>query len=139
MRLRIPLARPEITDCVSEAVMAVLRSPDLSMGPKLVEFEKAICDYTGSKYAVAVNSGTSALQLAVRALGLEPGTEVILPSFTFSALLNVILQEGLIPKFVDIDPKTYNTTPELVAAAITERTRLIIAVHTFGFPVDAEA
>jgi len=103
------------------------------------EFEQAICDYTGSKYAVAVNSGTSALQIAVRALGLERGVEVILPSFTFSALLNVILQEGLQPRFVDIDAETYNATPKLVEAAITDRTRLILAVHTFGFPADAEA
>ena len=139
MTLRIPLAKPEITDSDSEAVLAVLRTPHLSMGPKLGEFEQAFCDYTGSKYAVAVNSGTSALHMAVRALGLEPGAEVILPSFTFSALLNVILQEGLKPKFVDIDPTTYNTTPEIIAAAITPRTRLILAVHTFGFPVDVEA
>jgi perosamine synthetase len=138
MTLRIPLAKPEITDADREAVMEVLRTPQLSMGPKVGEFEQAICDYTGSKYAVAVNSGTSALRIAVRALGLEPGDEVVLPSFTFSALLNVILQEGLQPIFVDIDPATYNTTPELVAAAITERTRLILAVHTFGFSVDVE-
>lgn len=139
MTLRIPLAKPEITDYDRDAVMAVLRTPHLSMGPKLGEFEKAICEYTGSKYVVAVNSGTSALQIAVRALGLQPGAEVILPSFTFSALLNVILQEQWIPKFVDIDPRTYNTTPEMVAAAITSRTRLILAVHTFGFPVDVAA
>ena len=139
MSLRIPLAKPEITDSDREAVMEVLRTPYLSMGPKVAEFEQAICDYTGSKYAVAVNSGTSALQIAVRALGLEPGAEVILPSFTFSALLNVILREGLQPRFVDIDPETYNPTPELVAAAITPHTRLILAVHTFGLPIDADA
>src|SRR5947209_139784 len=139
MSLRIPLAKPEITDSDREAVMDVLRTPYLSMGPKVPEFEQAICDYTGSKYAVVVNSGTSALHIAVRALGLERGAEVILPSFTFSALLNVILQEGLQPRFVDIDPETYNTTPELVEAAITDRTRLILAVHTFGFLVDTEA
>jgi perosamine synthetase len=136
MTLRIPLAKPEITDADRESVMEVLRTPQLSMGPKLREFEEAICDYTSSKYAVAVNSGTSALHLAVRALKLERGAEVILPSFTFSALLNVILQEGLLPRFVDVEAGSYNTTTELVAAAITPRTRLIIAVHTFGFPVD---
>jgi perosamine synthetase len=138
MTVRIPLAKPEITDADRECVMNVLRTSQLSMGPKLREFEEAICEYTGSKYAVAVNSGTSALHLGVRALKLERGAEVILPSFTFSALLNVILQEGLRPRFVDIDPGTYNTTADLIAAAITPRTRLIIAVHTFGFPVDVE-
>src|SRR5258708_32079023 len=115
MNLRVPLAKPEITDLDRDAVMEVLRTPYLSMGPKMREFEQAICDYTGSKYAVAVNSGTSALHIAFRALGLERGSEVILPSFPFSALLNVILQEGLQPRFVDIDPFMYNTTPDIVA------------------------
>ena len=108
MKIRIPLAKPEITDEDRDAVLDVLRTAHLSMGPKLAEFEQALCDYAGCKYAVAVNSGTSALHLAVRALRLERGSEVILPSFTFSALLNVILQEGLRPKFVDIDPESYN-------------------------------
>jgi perosamine synthetase len=139
MKFRIPLAKPEITEADREAVMEVLRTPYLSSGPKVQEFEQEICDYTGSKYAVAVNSGTSALQIAVRALQLEAGSEVILPSFTFSALLNVILQEQLTPKFVDIDPETYNTTPEMVAAAVTESARLVIGVHTFGVPVDVQS
>lgn len=138
MKIRIPLARPEITDADRDAVQEVLRTSQLSMGPKLLEFEQAVCAYTGSKYAVAVNSGTSALQLAIRALGIERGGEVILPSFTFSALLNVILQEGLQPRFADIDPQTFNTTPDLVAAAITPNTRLILAVHTFGIPVEVK-
>ncbi len=136
---RIPLAKPEVTDADRDAVMEVLRTPNLSTGPKVEEFERAICDYTSSADAVAVNSGTSALQLAIRALGIERGAEVILPSFTFSAVLNVILLEGLRPKFVDIDPVTYNCTPEAVGVAITSETRLIIAVHTFGFPVDVIA
>lgn len=139
MKVRIPLAKPEITEADRDAVLDVLQTPYLSMGPKLAEFERAMCDYARCKYAVAVNSGTSALHIAVRALELEPGAEVILPSFTFSALLNVILQEGLRPKFVDIDPETYNTTPELVAAAVTPQTRLILAVHTFGCPVDVSS
>jgi perosamine synthetase len=139
MSIRIPLAKPEVTDADREAVLNVLSTPYLSQGPKLHEFEQAICDYTGSRFAVAVNSGTSALQIAVRALGLEPGAEVILPSFAFSAVLNVVLQERLLPVFIDVDPETYNTTPGLVAAAITSSTRLILAVHTFGFPLDTEA
>lgn len=136
MKLRIPLAKPEITDADRESVLDVLRTAYLSSGPKVQEFEQAICDYTGSKYAVAVNSGTSALHIAVRSLRLAPGAEVILPSFSFSALLNVILQEKLRPKFVDIVPETYNTTADLVGAAVTENTQLVIAVHTFGIPVD---
>jgi perosamine synthetase len=136
MKMRIPLAKPEITDADREAVMEVLRSSQLSSGPKVHEFEQAICEYTGSQYAVALNSGTSALQIAVRSLRLELGAEVILPSFAFSALLNVVLHEGLQPKFVDINSESYNTTPELIAAAITEDTQLVIAVHTFGIPSD---
>jgi dTDP-4-amino-4,6-dideoxygalactose transaminase len=88
MTIHIPLARPEITDADREAVMNVWRTPYLSTGPKVEEFERAVCDYTGSAHAVAVNSGTSALQLAIRALEIERGAEVILPSFTFSAVLN---------------------------------------------------
>src|SRR5438270_472262 len=91
MKFGIPLAKPEITEADREAVMEVLRTPYLSSGTKVQEFEQGICDYTGSKYAVAVNSRTSALQIAVRALRLEAGSEVILPSFTVSALLNVVL------------------------------------------------
>jgi perosamine synthetase len=136
MNLRIPLAKPELTEADREAVMSVLRTPYLSSGPKVAEFERAICDYTGAAHAVAVNSGTSALQLAIRALGIERGAEVVVPSYTFSALLNVILLEGLRPRFVDITARTYNCSAESILRAITPETRLIIVVHTFGFPVD---
>jgi perosamine synthetase len=139
MKIRIPLARPEITERDQEAVQEVLRTPYLSLGPKLQEFEQRICDYTGSPYAVAVNSGTSALTLAMGAFGMERGAEVILPSFTFSALLNVILQASLRPKFVDICPSSYNTTVDRITAAITDETRAVIAVHTFGIPIDMAA
>lgn len=139
MSLRIPLAKPETTRSDEEAVLEVLRSSRLSMGPKLEEFEHAICEYTGSNYGIAVNSGTSAPQLAIRMLELERGAEVLLPSFTFSAPLNVVLGEGLRPRFVDIDPRTYNSDPEIMAAALSSKSRLILAVHTFGFPVDSES
>jgi perosamine synthetase len=139
MTLRIPLARPEITDADRESVMAVLRTAQLSMGAKLRQFEQTICDYTRVPHALVVNSGTSALQIAIRALKLPRGTEAILPSFTFSALLNVILEEGLRPKFVDIGANGFNTSAEIVSQAITRETCLILAVHTFGFPVDIDA
>jgi perosamine synthetase len=135
MSLRIPLAKPEVTDADREAVLKVLRSSFLSMGPKLDEFEKAISTYVGSRFAVAVNSGTSALHLALKTLALSPGSEVILPSFTFVAPLNVLLQERLQPAFVDIDSKTLNVTAVAVEAAITSKTKAIIAIHTFGRPV----
>lgn len=136
-KFRIPLARPEITDADRDAVLQVLRTSDLSFGPKLVEFENAIAAYLQVSHAVAVNSGTSALHLALRLLNLPEGSEVIIPSFAFAAPLNVLLQERLLPVFVDVDSSTLNTTPALVAAAITTRTKAIIAIHTFGRPVDA--
>jgi perosamine synthetase len=105
------------------------------MGPKLPEFERAICDYVGSPYAVAVNSGTSAMQLGFIALELPDASEVIVPSFAFGAVLNVILHASLRPVFVDIDPQTFNPHPETIEAAITPRTKAILAIHTFGRPV----
>jgi perosamine synthetase len=137
MNLRIPLARPDITDADREAVWEALRTPYLSMGAKLQEFEQAMCRYLGASFAVAVNSGTSALHVALRVLDIPPGSEVILPSFAFIAPLNVLLQERLTPVFVDIDPATLNTTPQAVEAAITPRTKAILAIHTFGRPVAA--
>src|SRR6185312_9662066 len=104
MSFRIPLAKPEIADADRDAVTEVLRTPWLSSGPKVEQFERAVCQYTGAKDAVAVNSGTSALQLAIRVLGIERGAEVVLPSFTFSALLNVLLLDELRPRLVAIDP-----------------------------------
>jgi perosamine synthetase len=135
MSLRIPLAKPEVTDSDREAVLGVLRSPWLSMGPKLEEFESAVCAYVGVRFAVAMNSGTSALHLALKILDLPPGAEVLLPSFAFVAPLNVLLQEGLQPVFVDIDARTLNITPATVEAAISKKTRAIIAIHTFGRPL----
>jgi dTDP-4-amino-4,6-dideoxygalactose transaminase len=137
IRFRIPLARPEITDHDREAVLDVLRSPDLSLGSKLVAFEDAVAAYLQVNHAVAVNSGTSALHVALRLLGLPAGSEVILPSFAFAAPLNVLLQERLRPVFVDIDPATLNPTPELIEAAMTANTKAIIFIHTFGRPCDA--
>jgi perosamine synthetase len=135
MTLRIPLAKPEVTDADREAVLEVLCSSSLSTGPKLDEFEKAIGAYVGCAFAVAVNSGTSALHLALKTLDIPSGSEVILPSFAFVAPLNVLLQEKIRPVFVDIDPGTLNVTPENVEAVITNRTKAIIAIHTFGHPL----
>ncbi len=136
MKLKIPLARPEITEADRQAVMAVLQTSALSTGPQVTRFEKALCEYLRLKYAVIVNSGTSALQLAVETLQLAPGTKVILPSFAFAAPLNVLLQRGLQPVFVDIEADSFNTTADKIEAAITPGTSAIIAIHTFGLPLD---
>jgi len=138
MSLRIPLAKPEITDADREVVLAVLQTPHLSMGPKLTQFEDAMAAYLRCPFAVAANSGTSALHLAIRALDIPRGADIVLPSFTFSAVLNVLLQEGLRPVFAEIDPATFNVTPETVEALLCDRTAAIIVVHTFGRPAPVD-
>ena len=102
--MRIYLSRPDITAKEIEAVCAVLRSPNLSLGPKLEEFESAFVRYIGRKRAVAVNSGTSGLFLCMPALGIRPGDEVITTPFTFIASATSIMMAGARPVFVDIDP-----------------------------------
>ena len=101
--MKINLSRPDINEADIEAVCEVLRTPNLALGPKMAEFEKKIADYVGRKYAVAVNSGTSALFLCMKALGIGPGDEVITTPFTFIASVNCILMVGAKPVFVDIE------------------------------------
>jgi len=132
----VPLAQPLITEDDIARVVAVLRSGRLSMGPMLDAFEEACARVAGRRYAVGVSSGTSALHLAVRALGLGPGDEVITTPFSFVASSNVLLFEGAVPVFVDIDPETLNLDPEKVEEAITPRTRAILSVDVFGLPAD---
>jgi perosamine synthetase len=132
--MRIPLSSPDITESEIAAVSQVLRTSRLSLGPKLEEFEQSIARYIGVSHAIAVNSGTSALHLSVRALGISEGNEVIVPSFAFIAVANVVRYEHAIPVFVDIDPHTLNLDPASIEEAITPRTRAIIVVHTFGCP-----
>jgi len=134
--MRIPLARPDITEQEIEAVVAVLRTPYLSLGPKVEDFEKRLAEYAGVRYAVAVNSGTSALHLIIRALGIGAGDEVITTPFSFIASANCVLFERAKPVFVDIEPKTLNIDPELIEAAITPRTKAILAVDVFGHPAE---
>jgi dTDP-4-amino-4,6-dideoxygalactose transaminase len=132
--MRIPLAAPDLTESEIEAVSSVLRTPRLSMGRKLEEFERAMAGYVGTSHAIAVNSGTSGLHLCMRALGITEGDEVIVPSFAFIAVANVVRYERATPVFVDIDPQTLNLDPQRIEEAITARTRAIVLVHTFGCP-----
>jgi len=134
--MRIPLSAPDIDERDIEAVMQVLRTPRLSMGPRIEEFERSLARYVDAAYAVAVNSGTSGLHLCIRALGIGPGDEVILPSFTFIAAANAVRYERAIPVFVDVDPDTLNLDPDKIEAAITPRTRAILVVHNFGYPAE---
>jgi UDP-hydrolysing UDP-N-acetyl-D-glucosamine 2-epimerase len=137
--VRIPLSSPDIGEAEIEAVARVLRSARLSQGPKLEEFEEAVGGYVGAAHAVAVSSGTSGLHLCIRALGIGEGDEVIVPSFAFISVANVVRYEKAVPVFVDIDPETLNLDPERIEAAITPRCRAILVVHTCGCPAKLAA
>lgn len=138
MRREIPLSMPDIGRRERAAVLTVLNSRWLSMGPVTAEFEKQVAAYVGVKHAVAVNSGTSALHLAVRGLGLGPGDEVITTPFSFVASANCLLFERVRPVFVDVDPCTMNMDCGQIAGQITPRTRGILPVHVFGHPADMD-
>lgn len=135
--MKIPLAKPEVLEDDIAAVTAVLRSGRLSQGPVMHEFEQALAAYLEMPHAVVVNSGTSALQLALRALDIKENDEIILPSFSFMAITNAILSERAVPVFVDIDPATLNVDPSCLEAALSEKTRAVVLVHSFGIPAPA--
>ncbi len=137
--MKIPLSSPDISEAEIEAVVAVLRTSRLSLGPVTEQFEAAVADYVSLPHAVAVSSGTAGLHLCIRALDIGEGDEVIVPSFTFIAAANAIRYERATPVFVDIDPVTLNIDPRKIEEAITPRTRGILAVHTFGVPADMTA
>jgi perosamine synthetase len=136
--MRIPLSGPDITEADIEAVVSVLRTPRLSIGPKMEEFERSIADLAGVAHGIAVSSGTAGLHLCLRALGVGEGDEVLLPSFTFIAAGNAVLYERARPVFVDIDPLTLNIDPNKLERRITPKTRAIIVVHTFGHPAEMD-
>ena len=136
---RVPLSRPDISQADIDAVVAVLKTPNLSLGPKLPAFERAFADRLDLRHGVAVNSGTSALHLVVRALGLGAGDEMITSPFTFVATANCALFEGARPVFVDIDEHTWNMDVEKLEAAVTDRTKLLMPVHIFGRPMPMDA
>ncbi len=137
--MNIPLARPDLTEREIEAVTAVLRTPYLSLGPKLAEFESVFAERCQVKHAVAVSSGTAALHLCWRTIGLQPGDEVVTTPFSFIASSNSILFQEGVPAFVDVDPDTWDIAAEAIEAAITDRTRAILPVHVFGHMCDIEA
>lgn len=132
--MQIPLSAPDIRNADRDAVLEVLNSGTLSLGPKLTAFEQAVMRVTKSRHAIAVNSGTSALHLCVRAAGITDGDEVITSPFSFIASANCILFERAKPVFVDIDPVTYNIDASKIEDAITPRTKAILPVHVFGRP-----
>ena len=135
----IPLSRPDITDLEEQLVIRTLRSGRLSIGPMVEQFEKLVAARAQCRYGVAVNSGTSGLQLVMQALNIGPGDEVITTPFSFVASSNCILTVGAKPVFVDIDPVTLNMDPARIEAAITRKTKAILAVETFGNPAHMDA
>ena len=133
-----PITRPYIGDEEEAAAIAVLRSGWLTQGPKVTEFEAAFADYVSAEHAIAVSNCTAALHLALRALDIGPGDEIICPTLTFIATANAVVYCGATPVLVDVDSATYNIDPDAVAAAITPSTRAILAVHQLGLPADLE-
>ena len=133
------MSSPDIDESDVAAVAAVVRSGRLALGPQTEELEARIGAYAGTRHAVAVSSGTAALHLAVQGLGLGQGDEVLVPSFTFAASVNVLLFERAQPVFVDVEPDTYNLDPADVERKIGPRTRAILAVDVFGHPAEWDA
>jgi perosamine synthetase len=135
----IPVARPLLGSEEERAVVEVLRSGQLSLGPRVPAFEAAFAARVGARHASAVSSGTAALHLALRAVGVADGDEVITSPLSFVASANAIVYERATPVFCDIDPRTLNLDPDAAAAAITGRTRALLPVHIFGYPADVPA
>lgn len=154
MKIKVPLSRPDITEKEIEAILAVIKTPYLSLGPKHREFEETIAEYIGVKYAVSVSSGTAGLHLAIRALGIKDGDEVITTPFSFISSSNVMLFERARPVFVDIDPRTLNIDPQNIEKFFESRydfdgeilknrqtrakVKAILPVHIFGQPCDMD-
>lgn len=135
----ISLSAPDITDAEINAAVAVMKSPQLSLGPRIPEFEKCFTDRLGCRHAMAVNSGTSGLHLVWAALGVGPGDEVITSPFSFIASSNSIMFVGARPVFVDVDPETWQIDAKRIEAAITPRTKALLPVDIFGNTPDLDA
>src|SRR5918996_954769 len=132
----IPLARPWLDEREEELVLEVLRSGRLSLGPWIDRFEEQVAERVGAPYAAALSSGTAGLHLLCRIAGLGPGDEVITSPLSFVSSANCFILEGAAPVFADVDPLTLNLDPAAVEAAVTERTRAIVAVDMFGLPCE---
>jgi perosamine synthetase len=157
---KIPMSSPDLSDADRQAVLEVLNTPNLSMGPKILAFEKAFVDFSGAKHAIGVNSGTAGLHLCVRAAGIGPGDLVLTTPFSFVASSNVLLFENAVPVYVDVDPRTGNVDVSQLAEAARDLVaggkkaekwlprkgsgahrslKAILPVDVFGQPADMDA
>jgi perosamine synthetase len=134
----IPLSSPWLDEREEELVADVLRSGRLSLGPTIDHFEEAFAEVVGAPYAAAVSSGTAGLHLLCVAAGVGPGDEIVTSPYSFVASANCAIYEGAAPVFADIDPRTLNLTSEAVEAAITDRTRAVVAVDIYGYPCELD-
>lgn len=134
----IRLAKPYLDPDETREIATVLETGYLTQGPKAAEFEAVVASYLGVEHAVATTSATTALHLAMVALEIGPGDEVIVPSFTFPATVNVVIQQGAIPVLADIDLDTFNISPQSLAEHITPKTKAVMPVHLFGLPAPME-
>ncbi len=136
VKMDIPLAIPCTDEAEAQAAAAAIRSGWVAQGARVMEFERMVAAYVGAQFAIATNSATSALHLSLYLQGIRAGDEVICPSFTCFATANAIRQLGAFPVFVEIDPRTFNLDPAAAAAAVTPKTRAIMAVHQIGLAAD---
>jgi perosamine synthetase len=135
---QVQLSAPWLDERDEELVLETLRSGWLSLGPTGPRFEELLAEATGARHCAAVSSGTAGLHLAMRLAGVGPGDEVITSPFSFVASANCAIYEGATPVFADVDPSTYNVDPAAVEAAITERTKAVVAVDIFGYPCELD-
>ncbi len=135
----IPIIKPMMDEREAEAARRVILSGWITQGPEVAAFEKEFAAFTGASHAVAVSNCTTALHLALLAIGIKPGDEVITVSHSFIATANVIRYCGATPVFIDVDPVSFNIDPARIEAAITPKTRAILAVHQMGMPCDLAA
>lgn len=136
--MKIPITKPYYDDKEQSAAAEVIKSGWVAQGPVTEEFEAGLSNYVGARYAVAVSSGTTAIQLALSVLEIGTGDEVIVPSFSFIATANVVVHACAIPVFADIEPRSYNIDPNKIAEKITGRTKAILAVHQVGLPAELD-
>ena len=134
---RVPVYEPALTAADVDAVTAAVKSGAIASGPSIGELESAWSKYCGMPYGIAVSSGTAALELAIEALDLSPGDEVLCPTFTIISCVRAILAAGAMPVLVDAEPRTFNIDLAAAEKKIGKRTRAILVVHTYGYPVDA--